>query len=145
MSGPQSKPMYEDILTRLGQAYRPDRIKGELEPVPPSPKPSRPSPHTHPVLRFRFRSHSDGKFAAMMQVSLCNDGPVTIILDTRSNTSVPKGLIPGSNPRVQSSGLKHKSKSKLESTGGSGTVGPPNSRSGSGPGQSTEKGDSKTE
>lgn len=26
----------------------------------------------------------DGKFAAMMQVSLCNDGPITIILDTRS-------------------------------------------------------------
>jgi hypothetical protein len=26
----------------------------------------------------------DGKFAAMMQVSLCNDGPITIILDTRT-------------------------------------------------------------
>ena len=27
---------------------------------------------------------ADGKFAAMMNVSLCNEGPVTILLDTKS-------------------------------------------------------------
>jgi hypothetical protein len=28
----------------------------------------------------------DGKFAAMMNVSLCNEGPVTILLDTKSSS-----------------------------------------------------------
>ncbi|EIW69643.1 hypothetical protein TREMEDRAFT_18262, partial [Tremella mesenterica DSM 1558] len=43
----------------------------------------------------------DGKFGAMMQVSLVNDGPVTINLDTRSKKSSP--TIPQSSTAVPKS------------------------------------------
>lgn len=51
MGGEQARALYTQLLERLGQAYRPDRIK-------------------------------DGAFGEMMQCSLTNDGPVTILLDT---------------------------------------------------------------
>lgn len=31
MPGPSSKPMYDDFLTGLGKAYKPEKIKGESD------------------------------------------------------------------------------------------------------------------
>lgn len=52
MGSAPSKEMYAAFLTRIGELYRPEKIK-------------------------------DGKFGAMMNVSLTNEGPVTFTLDSR--------------------------------------------------------------
>ena len=53
MGGAAAQPFYNEFLAKIGAAYSPDRIKGAW------------------LL-------TDGKFGAMMDVSLVNDGPVTI-------------------------------------------------------------------
>ncbi|KAI0005921.1 D-Tyr tRNAtyr deacylase-like domain-containing protein [Russula compacta] len=58
MSADQSRTMYASFLQILGAQYSPEKIK------------------------------ADGKFGAMMNVSLINEGPVTFTLDSRNlNTS----------------------------------------------------------
>ncbi|KAG6840964.1 hypothetical protein C0991_002946 [Blastosporella zonata] len=52
MSTEPSRELYATFLEKLGQAYKPDKIK-------------------------------DGRFGAMMNVSLTNEGPITITLDSR--------------------------------------------------------------
>ncbi|KAG6812417.1 hypothetical protein H0H92_002993 [Tricholoma furcatifolium] len=77
MSTESSRELYATFLEKLGQAYKPEKIKGCLSPL-------------------------DGRFGAMMNVSLTNEGPVTLTLDTRkfeyidqaraSGTSTPKQI-----------------------------------------------------
>ncbi|CAO1625853.1 unnamed protein product [Parajaminaea phylloscopi] len=52
MNGTEAKGIYDAFLKRLGEVYRPERIR-------------------------------DGAFGEMMSVSLTNDGPVTLIVDTK--------------------------------------------------------------
>ncbi|WWC69501.1 D-tyrosyl-tRNA(Tyr) deacylase [Kwoniella pini CBS 10737] len=69
----------------------------------------------------------DGQFGAMMQVSLTNDGPVTIILDSRSSSSlssssssvkstpnISRSITPNSNLSTKKSKSKNKNKDKVE-------------------------------
>lgn len=65
----QSKSMYESFLRRMGEMYSLDRIHGI-------------QPHSCPQYRW-YNDVLDGKFGAMMNVSLTNEGPVTFTLDSR--------------------------------------------------------------
>ncbi|PWN24072.1 D-tyrosyl-tRNA deacylase [Microstroma glucosiphilum] len=56
MGGSSALPIYQALLSRLGQVYDANRIK-------------------------------DGAFGEMMDVTLTNDGPVTLIVDTRDSRS----------------------------------------------------------
>lgn len=53
---------------------------------------------------------TDGKFAAMMNVSLCNEGPVTILLDTKtspnSSSDFKSVSASSSRPGTPASGTK---------------------------------------
>lgn len=51
MGGAQARQLYDELLRKLGDGYRSERVK-------------------------------DGAFGEMMQVSLSNDGPVTLTIDT---------------------------------------------------------------
>ncbi|WVQ78043.1 D-tyrosyl-tRNA(Tyr) deacylase [Cryptococcus sp. DSM 104549] len=67
----------------------------------------------------------DGQFGAMMQVSLCNDGPTTILLDTndkkpsKSGSSTPA---PASTPTTKTSKIKSKSDAGTPKPSSSGTA-----------------------
>jgi hypothetical protein len=67
--------MYADFLGLLGRGYSPTRIKGLVFCVTAS------SLSTDLVL--------DGQFGAMMSVSLTNEGPVTLTIDSRKFEYTP--------------------------------------------------------
>jgi D-aminoacyl-tRNA deacylase len=69
--------MYAAFLQRMRELYRPDKIKGAVS--------------GYYCARSRLISASDGKFGAMMSVSLTNDGPVTFTLDSRKFEYVQSG------------------------------------------------------
>lgn len=62
MGGETSKQFYEAFLTRLGEQYTPERIKGTR------------------------KTHTDGRFGAMMDVSLVNDGMYTTLTQAPSRS-----------------------------------------------------------
>lgn len=63
--------MYAAFLQRMRELYSPGNIKGTF--------------YKFHIIISHHRSNviSDGKFGAMMNVSLTNDGPVTLTLDSR--------------------------------------------------------------
>ena len=75
----QSKEMYSSFLQRMRELYRPDHIKGAFCALL--------DPNSAPQTSRIYTS--DGKFGAMMNVSLINDGPVTFTLDSRKFEYVP--------------------------------------------------------
>lgn len=70
--------MYDDCLATLGQAYDSSKIKGSF--APPRLWPSCP---LSILTRCLLCPLPDGRFGAMMDVASVNDGPVTVLLDTR--------------------------------------------------------------
>ena len=54
-------------------------------------------------LRSTYREDKikDGRFGAMMNVSLVNDGPVTVIVDTKQRTTMTRSLIMTRKPGVR--------------------------------------------
>lgn len=77
--------MYDDCLAALGQGYDPSRIKGTflcLETADAAHPSSWPTPPSR-KLTWMVAHSADGRFGAMMDVASVNDGPVTVLLDTR--------------------------------------------------------------
>ncbi|KAL6574048.1 hypothetical protein OROHE_001590 [Orobanche hederae] len=64
-----AKPFYASLVEKFQKAYRADAVKGE-----------------------------DGVFGAMMKVSLVNDGPVTMQLDSGQTSKTSNDVIEGSQP-----------------------------------------------
>ena len=71
MKTEQAKATYDEFLAKMRRDYHPDRIKGTIA-----------------AARRRRRSFllsfADGVFGAMMQVAIQNDGPVTLIFDSKT-------------------------------------------------------------
>lgn len=70
MQGPEAVNLYNLLLKQLGEQYFPERIKGTEQ-------------FYFAVNSFYdFLLYADGKFGAMMQVHIENDGPVTIEIES---------------------------------------------------------------
>ena len=65
-----SQDYYEKFVALLQSKYKEDRVKGEE------------LLFHHLVEDSIVKVFADGKFGAHMQVSLVNDGPVTVMIDT---------------------------------------------------------------
>lgn len=78
MAPEKAKPFYEDFLAKLGKAYDPARIQVRI------PHSATVAPSNLCWVNHRIMSTlQDGRFGAMMQVDISNDGPVTILLDSK--------------------------------------------------------------
>ncbi|KAF5331039.1 hypothetical protein D9619_005268 [Psilocybe cf. subviscida] len=80
MATEPSRALYGTFLEALGKAYKPEKIRGILFDHGPSRD-------------TNLDCSLDGKFGAMMSVTLTNEGPVTFTLDSRKYeyVSVPEG------------------------------------------------------
>jgi hypothetical protein len=98
MAPTAGREMYAAFLERIKGAYAADKIQGEwwshIPPLEASwpfcccwPSPRTLSSHNSP-------SPADGQFGAMMAVSLTNDGPVTMLFDSKDRK--PGSSAPGS-------------------------------------------------
>jgi D-tyrosyl-tRNA(Tyr) deacylase len=75
-----SRAMYGDFLERMRQLYSPEKIQGRFD--------------LSEFLSLFSKRCIDGQFGAMMNVSLTNDGPVTLTVDSRKFEYVPVEMAP---------------------------------------------------
>ncbi|CAE6408814.1 unnamed protein product [Rhizoctonia solani] len=75
MGGELSRPLYASLLESMRRVYVPSRIKGRYT--------------LRPILPPLTQLNIDGQFGAMMSVSLTNEGPVTLTIDSRKFEYTP--------------------------------------------------------
>uniref|UniRef100_A0A0W0G220 D-aminoacyl-tRNA deacylase n=1 Tax=Moniliophthora roreri TaxID=221103 RepID=A0A0W0G220_MONRR len=80
MAAEPSRTLYASFLDSLRNSYKPEKVKGVLD----------------PKLRIAASEEYflDGVFGAMMSVSLTNEGPVTLTIDSRKFEYIDTNALP---------------------------------------------------